>query len=128
MLLGNLLYLTALLPVEEHRFQWRRLSINERSADALTQGGVGEVGRAAKKLFILFGGLNVTCRRTKRKTRSLNDGGKRTNVENKIPKFSFRELQVWCRRHTVNPLQVTSELILSALQVGCEQVNLSGVQ
>lgn len=62
MLPGNLFYLTALLPVEEDRFQWRRLSINERAADALAQGSVGEVGRAGEKLLILFGGLDVTCR------------------------------------------------------------------
>lgn len=60
MLLSNLFYLTALLPVEEDGFQEGCLTINECTADELTQGSVGEVWTAGKKLFIPFGGLNVT--------------------------------------------------------------------
>lgn len=60
MLLSNLLYLTAPLSVEEDRFQWRRLTIDERTADALAQDSVGEVWRTGDKLFIPLGGLHVT--------------------------------------------------------------------
>lgn len=61
LLLGHLGHLSALLPVEEHRIQRRRLPVDERQAHAVTQRRVGEVGSTAGKLLPL-GRLDKTCK------------------------------------------------------------------
>ena len=60
-MLGNLSYLTALLPVEEDGLHRRRLAVDEDAAETLAQGRVGEVRSAGGKLLIPLGRLDVTC-------------------------------------------------------------------
>lgn len=61
LLFGNLGHLSSLLPVEEDGFQRRRLPVDERQADTVTQRRVREVGSAAGKLLPL-GRLDKTCK------------------------------------------------------------------
>lgn len=61
LLFGNFGHLSALLPVEEDGFQWRRLPVDERKAHAVAERRIGEVRSAAGKLLPL-GRLDKTCK------------------------------------------------------------------
>lgn len=63
LLLGNLAHLPALLPVEEHRVDGRRLPVDKDPAQALAQGGVGEIRGAGGELPVALGCLDIACRR-----------------------------------------------------------------
>ena len=60
LLLGDLPHLAALLAVEQHRVDGRRLPVDERAAETLAQRRVGEVRSACRELFVPFRRLDVT--------------------------------------------------------------------
>lgn len=66
LLLGDLTYLTTLFAVEQHRLHGWGLPVDERTAQTLAVGGVGEVWSAGRKLFVTVGRLDVACKKKKK--------------------------------------------------------------